>query len=82
MLPSNVPIKIYSNCDSVELFLNGVSLGVRQGDDIHRFIWDGFTMRNGDNQIRAVGKSGNATQEDSCVIVVDPAAPDRVTAAQ
>jgi beta-galactosidase len=82
--PRNVaksPVKIYSNCDSVELFVNGQSLGVRKGDEIHRFIWDDVTLKNGDNQIRAVGTSAGATHEDTCTMVLDPAAPDRVTSA-
>jgi beta-galactosidase len=80
--PRNVatsPIKIYSNCDSVELFVNGQSLGTRQPDDIRRFIWDNVTLTKGDNQLRAVGKSATGDHEDSCTIVLDPAAPDRVS---
>jgi beta-galactosidase len=82
--PRNVAagaIKIYSNCDSVELFLNGQSLGSRSADDIHRFVWDEVTLKTGDNQLRAVGKSTRATHEDSCTIIFDTAAPDRVNTA-
>jgi hypothetical protein len=76
---ANSPIKIYSNCDTVELFLNGQSLGSRQGDDIRRFIWDAVTLKPGENQLRAVGQSAGVAHEDSCTIVYDPAAPDRVS---
>jgi beta-galactosidase len=82
--PRNVAtssVKIYSNCDSVELFLNNQSLGSRQPDDIHRFIWDNVTLKTGDNQLRALSKFAGATHEDSCTITFDPAAPDHVTPA-
>ena len=72
------PVKIYSNCDTVELFINGQSVGTRKADVIHRFIWENVTLKAGMNQLRAVGKSAGATHEDSCPIVVDPAAPDRM----
>jgi len=76
---AETPIKIYSNCDAVELWVNGRSLGLQFGDDIHRFIWDNARLRPGANQLRAVGHSSGHTFEDDCTIVLDPKAPDRVT---
>jgi beta-galactosidase len=80
--PRNVAtgeMKIYSNCDSVELFVDGKSLGVQRGDDIHRFLWENVTLQPGDNPLRAVGTLGGHSYEDACTIVFDPGAPDRVT---
>jgi len=80
--PRNTPattVKIYSNCDSVELFVNGKSLGSRQGDDIHRFIWENVALKPGNNDFHAVGSSGGVQHEDACAILMDPNAPDRVT---
>ncbi len=54
-------IKVYSNCDEVELFINGISVGKRRGND-HVFR---FAVRiGGESRIRAV--SGEC--EDECVI--------------
>jgi beta-galactosidase len=75
------PVKVYSNCDTVELFIDGQSVGTRKADEIHRFIWENVTLKAGINQLRAVGKSAGATHEDSGTIVTDPAALDRVNAA-
>ena len=56
----HLDIHIFSNCDSVELFLNGVSLGKRglfRGSGIlaerYRFIWHDIEWQAG--EIRAVG---------------------------
>jgi beta-galactosidase len=80
--PRNQPttsVKIYSNCDSVELKVNGHSLGSRTPDDIHRLQWDNVPLRPGDNQFQAVGTQGDRQFTDACVIVMDPSAPNRVT---
>jgi beta-galactosidase len=48
------PIYIYSNCASVELFVNGDSKGVKKNnEDVYRFIWDDITYQPG--SIKAVG---------------------------
>ncbi len=60
-------IRIYSNCDTVELFVNGASLGTKTGADCI-FQWDsGVVLGSGDNDIVAVGTSGGNQCEDSCV---------------
>ncbi|HUB27113.1 MAG TPA: glycoside hydrolase family 2 TIM barrel-domain containing protein, partial [Tepidisphaeraceae bacterium] len=54
--PRNVgtgPVKIYSNCDSVELRANGNSLGSKTADD-HIFIWPDVSLNQGDNELYAV----------------------------
>jgi beta-galactosidase len=48
------PIKVYSNAESVELFVNGKSLGKRQGDTCV-FVWPEAVLRDGENVVRAVG---------------------------
>jgi beta-galactosidase len=49
-----VDIRIYSNCDSVELFQNELSLGARSSAD-KIFVWTGCDLKAGKNQLRAVG---------------------------
>lgn len=60
----HLDLHIFSNCDSVELFLNGVSLGKRglfRGSGIlaerYRFIWHDIEWQAG--EIRAVGFRNN-----------------------
>ncbi len=62
-----VYIKVYSNCDTVELFINGISLGVKSGSDCI-FLWDsGVPLRMGENEITAIGVCGEESCQDSCV---------------
>jgi beta-galactosidase len=58
-------VKIYSNCQTVELFINGVSYGTQDGADCI-FQWNGIALRAGSNTVRAVGISGTVSVEDTC----------------
>ena len=59
-------IRIYSNCDTVELFINSVSLGTKTGTD-HIFTWDSeIILRQDNNLIEAIGTSGQNQCSDSC----------------
>jgi beta-galactosidase len=79
--PRNVsaPIKVYSNCRAVELWVNGKSAGLQFGDDIHRFVWVNVELKPGKNELRAVGMDGGKTYEDECTVIYDPKGADRVT---
>lgn len=56
-------IEVYSNCDRVEFFLNGKSLGPKS----QPFVWEvGF--QSGDNQLRAVGQKGGEQVVDSMTV--------------
>ena len=57
-------VKVYSNCDTVELFVNGLSIGVKTSSD-HIFLWEeAIALNVGDNEIRAVGVSGGNDYTD------------------
>ena len=60
-------VKVYSNCDSAELFLNGVSLGVKKRDS-QNFPAAGLRWLTpfaaGKNHLRVVGTQGAATVTD------------------
>jgi beta-galactosidase len=61
-------VKVYSNCAQAELFLNGISLGVRQRDAQNfpaaNLRWE-VTFRAGGNTLRAVGLHGASRIEDT-----------------
>jgi len=74
--PRNVgegPVKVYSNCDTVELKLNGVSLGTMPGDDCV-FVWPDVLLVRGKNRIEAAGTRGGENYSDAITIDYDPGA--------
>jgi beta-galactosidase len=65
-------VKVYSNCDSVELFINGVSKGVLTSTD-HIYQWtSGLTLATGANEIRAIGQIGANQYTDVCSWTLNP----------
>ncbi len=69
-------VKIYSNCDAVELSLNGASLGSRTSAD-HRFIWSDVTLQPGPNRLSALGTKGAAQVSDACAWTLTTGVPYR-----
>jgi beta-galactosidase len=72
--------KVYSNCDSVELFLNGKSLGKTPGDTCV-FQWS-ITLAPGKNEVRAVGYKNGKKFKDHVVWIASESAPHRYSAIQ
>ncbi len=75
---SNVAVWIYSNCDTVELFLNDVSLGLKtMGDSLH-LAWD---VQWSPGTIKAKGIKGQSVVYDQTTTAGQPAKiklkPDR-----
>jgi beta-galactosidase len=56
-------VKIYSNTDSVELRVNGTSLGTRTSTD-RIFSFPAVMLRTGDNVVEATGTRGNSSVSD------------------
>jgi beta-galactosidase len=54
-------LKVYSNCETVELFVNGKSAGSQRGGTS---VWQ-VTLQAGDNDVRAVGSQGGRQVQDS-----------------
>ena len=70
-------IKVYSNLDSVELTLNGKSLGAKTSSD-HIFIWPGVTLIDGDNTVVAAGASGPRHAADKLTWTCAPDTPAKL----
>jgi beta-galactosidase len=71
--PRNVgvgPVKIYSNCDSVELIVNGQTLGSRTNAD-HIFVWPNVKLERGANKLQGVGARVGRIYTDECNIIYD-----------
>jgi beta-galactosidase len=64
-------IKVYSNCETVELFVNGVSQGIKQRKSqdfpaagLHWLM----KFRVGENQLKAVGRANGASVDDALIL--------------
>jgi len=66
--PGPIEIKVYSNCESVELFLNGKSLGAKKSDDMI-YTWSESELREGENLLVAVGNNKGMRLKDECRII-------------
>jgi beta-galactosidase len=57
-------VKVYSNAATVEVTLNGVSLGTRSSTD-RIFTWTGVTLRQGVNTVTASATVNGTAQTDT-----------------
>ncbi len=69
-----VPLKVYSNCDTVELVLNGHSLG-RRSNGNHVMLWEQVPLPVGQVEVHAIGTRGDRTVTDACTWTVLPKLP-------
>ncbi|MDT8391229.1 MAG: glycoside hydrolase family 2 TIM barrel-domain containing protein [Lentisphaeria bacterium] len=53
---TTIPVVVYSNCDTVELFLNGISLGVKHRGELLDFQWQ---VPYEPGELKAVAFKGN-----------------------
>lgn len=60
------PVTIYSNCESVELFVNDISKGIKRNDDVQCgfFKWDNVELSSGENRVKAVAVNDSKTYSD------------------
>lgn len=56
-------VKVYSNCDNVELFVDKQSLGKRSGDN-GVFVWQDVAFNEGNHHVRAVGRHGGKSVKE------------------
>lgn len=69
-------VKVYSNCDAVDLTVNGVSLGTRRSTD-RRFIWQAVQLQPGPNRLVVTGAKGGRRVTDSCAWTLTAGKPYR-----
>jgi len=62
---SMINVKVYSNAEEVELFVNGKSIGRMTSGD-HRFIWDGVKLDEGSNDVKALMSVNGKEYSDEC----------------
>jgi beta-galactosidase len=55
---SNVNIKVYTNRDTLELMVNGESMGQLNADESHKLIWEKVPLLMGDNFLEIKGLDG------------------------
>ena len=60
-------VKIYSNLEPVELWLNGKSLGRQNHPTNCVFVWPGVTLQAGTNTLEAKAEHGGTNLTDQCV---------------
>jgi beta-galactosidase len=72
-LTNSITAKVYANCDSVELFLNGVSQGNRMSTN-RIFTWP-VVLVSGTNTVQATGNRGRANVTDSLIWIAPNIAP-------
>ncbi|HEX4263889.1 MAG TPA: glycoside hydrolase family 2 TIM barrel-domain containing protein [Verrucomicrobiae bacterium] len=70
-LADSFTAKVYANCDSVDLSLNGILQGTRASTNCI-FTWP-IKLRPGTNAVRAIGKKDSVTVTDSLNWVAPPA---------
>ena len=69
-------VKVYSNCQQVELIVNGAKVAAVQPNDVRVFVWKGVTLVPGENTIEVEARSGGRVVRDRCTWTLK-AAPTR-----
>lgn len=59
-----ITVKVYSNCDEVTLYANGLVVGTKTSDD-HVFIFENVALQSGLNEIKVVSNQDGAVFEDT-----------------
>ncbi len=62
---SLITVEVYSNARSVELIIDGTSLGKKSSED-HRFFWKDVKLNAGSNHVRAVASIDGKEYFDQC----------------
>ncbi|TKG92832.1 glycoside hydrolase family 2 protein [Puteibacter caeruleilacunae] len=63
-------VRVYSNFDEVELFVNGVSLGTKKSEGYGIFHWPEVMLQEGENNIEIKAGKGKTATTDQCMWIV------------
>ncbi|HZZ43581.1 MAG TPA: glycoside hydrolase family 2 TIM barrel-domain containing protein [Tepidisphaeraceae bacterium] len=71
MRGTTIPVVAYSNCQEVELFQDGKSLGRKKESDLLEFLWQ---VKYSPGELKAIGyRDGNPVAEEKILSAGDPA---------
>ena len=63
---ASTPVEVFSNGETVELKVNGISFGIAKPDKVHVFRWQNVPLQPGSNRVQAIGTKGGKTVSDWC----------------
>jgi hypothetical protein len=63
-------LKVYSNCETVELFLDNKSLGKKTAGETGVFVWPDVNLTLGEHHVRALGIRDGQRYDDKCAWTV------------
>lgn len=66
------PVKVYSNCDKVELNVNGKDYGSARDSAPHVLVWNGVSLQDGESRIEVEGTSHGHAVQDRCQWIYHP----------
>lgn len=64
-------IRVYTNCGTAVLYVNGKRVATASPDDIHVCVFTNVTLQKGKNTVKVVGRSGKQSIEDQCEWVLE-----------
>lgn len=59
-------VKVFTNLKEATLYVNGKKISKMEKDELNRIVWQGVTLKKGDNTIRVEAKKGKDVYEDTC----------------
>jgi beta-galactosidase len=63
---NKINVKVYSNLEAVELFVNGESAGIQSGENA-TLLWKSISLIKGNNRVQAVGQKDGKSYSHSVV---------------
>lgn len=64
--------KVYSNCETVTLYINGKKIATAMPDEIRICTFRNCHLKEGENIITAIGVKGKRKIKDTCITVLKP----------
>ncbi len=64
-IDSVIDVKIYTNLSTVELKVNGESLGQKNREELTRMVWENVPLKMGENRIEAKATKNGTTVSDA-----------------